>query len=439
MKQGDSKQVQVCYVQSNPPLSMYIKSLDESIVEVDQQLNQFKDSNRNANFSITLSAHKIGRTSLIWRVYNAEKVIENGTFNISVIHSSHNRQIIFTIIAFVFIIINTIINGCFVDLNTLKKLYNEPIALTIGLGGQFLFMPICSFLLGWMLFPTNYPIRMALFVITCSPSGCGSNFWTLFFDGDIRLSFAITAMSTLIAVVIAPIWILIHQSILLSNGISIVNYTNLLAPLLILMVSLAIGISCQKIRLLHAKIIANMKVIISTTMVTYMLGGIWILIEVFEFITLRAFLASLLVALGGLIFGTIVSMALKLPVEQLIAVSFEITLQSPAIAFLLLQILLPHPDSDLSRIAIVAEIFMVTIAISITYAIQCILIKLNIIHPYSQVQSKVIPTDDDEKEDKKDQENSADENEEEVVFEVSTDNEHDDINDNEYRRTKGIE
>ena len=41
---------------------------------------------------------------------------------------------------------------------------------------QFLLMPVCAYLLGWLFLETNYE-RLGLLLLGSSPGGANSNFW----------------------------------------------------------------------------------------------------------------------------------------------------------------------------------------------------------------------------------------------------------------------
>lgn len=85
----------------------------------------------------------------------------------------------------------------------------RPLWVALGVGAQFLIMPGLAWLLCQLL---SLPPEVAVGVILvgCCPGGTASNVITWFSRGDVALSVAITAVTTLLAPVVTPalIWLL---------------------------------------------------------------------------------------------------------------------------------------------------------------------------------------------------------------------------------------
>ena len=103
----------------------------------------------------------------------------------------------------------------------------------VGFVSQFLFMPLFSFLVGWIItddylfrsdqkainaslanINLNLLLRLGLFVLGTCPGGTGSNFWTLLLNGDINLSITMTFVSTVAALGMMPLWIFLMAPLL---------------------------------------------------------------------------------------------------------------------------------------------------------------------------------------------------------------------------------
>ena len=72
---------------------------------------------------------------------------------------------------------------------------------------------------------------MGLFVLGCSPGGNGSNFWTLLLGGDINLSITMTFISTIAALGMMPLWILVMGPYL-TDGDLVIPFGQLIMSLI---------------------------------------------------------------------------------------------------------------------------------------------------------------------------------------------------------------
>merc|ERR1712198_807104 len=95
--------------------------------------------------------------------------------------------------------------GCALDLNVMREVLRKPIGPAIGFVSQFIFMPLCSFALGFVF--DNPEMRLGLFFTGTSPGGGASNIWTIMFGGNLDLSVTMTAVSTFSAFFMMPLWV----------------------------------------------------------------------------------------------------------------------------------------------------------------------------------------------------------------------------------------
>jgi hypothetical protein len=82
------------------------------------------------------------------------------------------------------------------------------------------------------------------------------------------------------------------------------------------------------------------------------------------------------VAWTGYIFGALAAFLAKLTRPQIIVVSIETALQNPGIAYVLLQLSLPEPESDLAATRLIGQIMMTGPPLWIIYLIFIIAQKL---------------------------------------------------------------
>ena len=328
------------------------------------------------NVTIEVLAKLIGKTTLTFKMYDKFELTREiteppevvRTLEVSVIRSYPEAQLIFTIFVAILVGINNISMGCVISIPTIISVLKKPIAPLIGFACQFLIMPLGSYFIGAYMFPDDVLFRLGLFVLGCCPGGTGSNFWTLLFDGDVDLSITMTFVSTLAAMAMMPLWIFTLGRRLLREANIVVPYFNLITSLVILTITLGIGLLIQryKPKVAHflKKIMKPMTAIIMTIVI---LGGTYISWYIFLHMTWKIALAGLGCALSGYVLGAVVAAVCGLNRQQVIAVSIETALQNPGVAFVLLQLSLPQPDSEIAAIPVVAQLFMTGIPIWTVY------------------------------------------------------------------------
>jgi len=93
-----------------------------------------------------------------------------------------------------------------VDSKNLRRQLHNKYAIIIGLGMQFIIMPLLGFLAVKFLTPHNLtmPMGISLLIVTSSPGGSYSNWWCSLFNADLALSVAMTALSTILSVALLP-------------------------------------------------------------------------------------------------------------------------------------------------------------------------------------------------------------------------------------------
>jgi len=91
-----------------------------------------------------------------------------------------------------------------IDWRDFKPVVLKPKALIVGVASQFLIFPLISFLLVLFLNPAP-SIALGMILVAACPGGNISNFITHFSKGNDALSVSLTAIATLLAVVMTPL------------------------------------------------------------------------------------------------------------------------------------------------------------------------------------------------------------------------------------------
>lgn len=137
--------------------------------------------------------------------------------------------------------------GAALDIDTVKEIMKRPIGPSICFSCQYIFMPLCSFALGFLLFPESPELALGLFFTGVSPGGGASNMWTLILDGNIHLSIVMTTISTIAAFGMMPLWIFTLGKVIFDRANLRVPYVRIAIMAAGFVVPVMIGVIIKKI------------------------------------------------------------------------------------------------------------------------------------------------------------------------------------------------
>ena len=148
-----------------------------------------------------------------------------------------------------------------ISLSDFKELIKNPKPVLTGMLCQFFLLPLVTFFLVWLIAPLP-GFAMGMFMVAACPGGNVSNFISHMAGGNTALSVSLTAIATLLAVVMTPLnlqfWGGLYEptaQILEAIAISPIEMVQLVA--LLLAVPLMLGMWVNKIRPLMAKKLAK--------------------------------------------------------------------------------------------------------------------------------------------------------------------------------------
>lgn len=127
-----------------------------------------------------------------------------------------------------------------------RRVWQEPKRALTGVASQFLLLPALTFVLVWFLQPCP-SIALGMFLVAACPGGNVSNFICLLAKGNIALSVSLTAIATVLSVVMTPFnftfWASLYPpaSALLYGDIQMDPASIFLKVLLVLGLPLALG------------------------------------------------------------------------------------------------------------------------------------------------------------------------------------------------------
>lgn len=91
-----------------------------------------------------------------------------------------------------------------ISVQELKRLWIRPKSLIIGLCSQFMLLPALTFILVWLIEPLP-SIALGMFMVAACPGGTISNFIAYMAKANTALSVSLTAVATLLAIVMTPL------------------------------------------------------------------------------------------------------------------------------------------------------------------------------------------------------------------------------------------
>lgn len=341
------------------------------------QLHSEKVLLTERNFTISVTSLTIGHARLLWKVERFRECVQvcknetikckntiftnvdqmlSGYYTVEAVSKPTAIHKVFVVVLLLLVSMNNINMGCHLCLDVIKEVLKRPVAPIIGLGCQFLLMPLASYGFGKLIFD-DYDWRLGLFVLGCSPGGTISNFWTLMFDGDLDLSVTMTFVSTIASIGMMPLWIFTLGGTIFSDGVLEVPYLSLVLSLLGLSIPLCLGLLIQRYKPSWAetsRMISRPFTIIC--LITAVSLGIYSYLHLIYLVNWKVVVAGMSVAWSGYAFGAIFGWMAQLTKQQIIAVSIETALQNASVAFILLQMSLPQPDADLTVVPVIAQL-----------------------------------------------------------------------------------
>ncbi|XP_045123602.1 ileal sodium/bile acid cotransporter-like [Portunus trituberculatus] len=312
---------------------------------------------------------------------------------INVDRSVHVFETVFIALGSCFMLINNINMGAQLDMRIILDVLRRPLGPACGFISQFAFMPLSTFAMGYFFF-TDPLYRLGIFTLGCSPGGMMSNFWTLIFGGDINLSITMTAVSTVAAMGMMPMWMFTLGQKLTQGASMQVPYGNLVLSLISLTVPIGLGVALRAWRPKWAD--RGAKIIKPFTLVVILLFmSFWFYssYKVFAMMNWQMAVAGFLVAGLGFGLGASLAMVFCLPKAQVIAISIETAFQNGGVVFILLKLSLPSPDSDLAALPAMATMLQVGPPMILLYAVLTILRRYCGCCPVEEEQ-KAVPADE---------------------------------------------
>ena len=218
--------------------------------------------------------------------------------------------------------------GLNVKASDFKELFIRPKFVLIGIGAQFIIMPLIAYVLvkGF-----NLPLGLAIGVVlvgTC-PGGTSSNVITYLSKGDVALSVGITSCTTLLAPFMTPIL----TKLLIGQSIDVNVIAMFLSVVKVVIVPIVLGILAHRFLPKIAEFLKDVLPMIST------LGIVAIVIAVVS-VSAEKIIANLGIIvlivvchnLFGYLFGFLVGKSVTKDMAKVKALSVEVGMQNSGLA-----------------------------------------------------------------------------------------------------------
>jgi len=132
-----------------------------------------------------------------------------------------------------------------VDIGNLRKQLTNWHALLIGVFLQFIVLPFLGFAVVKLL-KMDTPMGVTLLVLTSSPGGTYSNWWCSLFNADLALSVTMTAISTLLSIIMLPLNLYIYTTYSYdSSVVQSLDWGSLFGSLVVVIGAISGGLICS--------------------------------------------------------------------------------------------------------------------------------------------------------------------------------------------------
>lgn len=338
---------------------------NEDIASIEDDYFIKIDSQETFRGSFNITGNFLGKTSIKCRT--KERQID-GNLDVIVVRKKRVIDTVFTASVATLVSIIYINFGCALNWSELRDSIKKPIGPSIGFVGQFIVMPILSFVLGKVLFPDSPEMQLGMFFTGVSPAGGASNVWTAVLEGNINLSITMTTISTFAAFAMMPLWLFTLGKVIFDHGNILVPYKEISTYAVALVVPLAIGYLIQRYLKGVAQFLARILKGFSSLLILFIIiFAIVTNLYLFKLFSWQIVLAGMGLPYIGYLSAYLLAKLLRQPDPDCLAIAIETGIQNTGIAIFLLRFALPQPEADLTTVAPVAVAIMTPFPLMFIY------------------------------------------------------------------------
>ncbi|XP_075156486.1 hepatic sodium/bile acid cotransporter-like [Haematobia irritans] len=299
----------------------------------------------------------------------SERALEK--LHIIVLRKPGTMDFVFQILVGIFVMILYTNFGAVLELDALKQILIKPIGPIIGFVGQFMIMPILSFLIGYLLFRDMIELRLGLFFTGSTPGGGASNIFTVVLNGNLNLSITMTAISNLAAFGMMPLWIFTLGALIFKDGNLVVPYKTIATMSFSLVLPLCVGIALQKYYPNVAKKMSKvLKPFAFGFILIIMVFAFTVNSYMFKLFSWKILIASSALPWIGYIIGWLLAIICRQSPRDALTIAIETGIQNTGIAIFMLNFALPQPQADMTSAVPVANSMMTPLPLLVIYIIR---------------------------------------------------------------------
>ncbi|XP_007959042.3 ileal sodium/bile acid cotransporter [Chlorocebus sabaeus] len=227
--------------------------------------------------------------------------------------------------------------GCNVEIKKFLGHIKRPWGICVGFLCQFGIMPLTGFVLSVAF--DILPIQaVVVLIMGCCPGGTSSNILAYWVDGDMDLSVSMTTCSTLLALGMMPLCLLIYTKMWVDSGSIVIPYDNIGTSLVALVVPVSIGMFVNHKWPQKAKIILKVGSIAGAILIVLIavVGGI--LYQSAWIIAPKLWIIGTIFPVAGYSLGFLLARIAGLPWHRCRTVAFETGMQNTQLCSTIVQL-----------------------------------------------------------------------------------------------------
>jgi solute carrier family 10 (sodium/bile acid cotransporter), member 2 len=250
-----------------------------------------------------------------------------------------------------------------------RDLARHPRAFLIGTASQFGWMPLLAFVLAKALALPD-AAAIGLIVMGTCPGGTTSNLFAHLARADVALSISMTAASKVVGIVMMPLCLYVYARPFTSAEIAI-PYADIVKTLVVLLLPVAMAMALrsrygERFARPAEKVgsVSGLLVLIALVAISVVRNA-----DLFRTIPPSIYVAAGLLGLGGMLLGSLVARAARLPTAQRRTVAFETGIQNSPLCFAILVMAFPdQAQFDLLKLPLLYALFVLLEASAVTLA-----------------------------------------------------------------------
>ncbi len=222
-----------------------------------------------------------------------------------------------------------------------KRLFENPKSIFVGVGSQFVLLPMITFVMVWLIDPLP-SIALGMFMVAACPGGNVSNFIAHAARGNSALSVSLTAIATLLAVVMTPLNLQLWGSLyeptaLLLKEVDISPFEMIKLVFLLLGLPLISGMLVNHVMpILASKMARVLKVVSILFFISLVFLALYNNREIFSEYVFYVFWIVLTHNLVAFTTGFSLATFLKLPKTDVRSITIETGIQNSGLGLLLI-------------------------------------------------------------------------------------------------------